>query len=408
MTFCCSALLLNSGDGWTQGREDSFILFKNPAFSFHLKAGLIHVNSPGKEFKSSRDPLTLLESYLNEGYFAVGYIGYEFSRFTEEGFFPVYKKDGESFPDTYFLFFKEDDVISGRVEDLRYLLQITSERNGIDSLDRLYANMGQDEYIKKVERVKDYISSGDVYQVNLSQRFTVPLTISPLSYLLNLYEIQPVPFGCYMDFGGFQVVSGSMELFLRKMGGKLLTKPIKGTRKRGITGEEDAILRAELLSSEKERAENLMIVDLMRNDLGRICKYGNVRVNKLFDVESYTTVHQMVSEVEGCLLNDVKITDIIKTTFPPGSVTGAPKRRAVEIIDELEPHLRGPYCGTLGVFSPNGDFSLSVAIRILVAKENVGTFWVGGGIVWDSDPVKEYEETLIKTRAIKKALGFIE
>ena len=408
MTFSCFTLLLDSGGGWTQEREDSFILFKNPAFSLYLKAGIVHVNSPGKEFKFSRDPLTLLESYLNEGYFAVGYIGYEFSRFTEEGFFPVHNKDGASFPDIYFLFFKQDDVVSGMIEDLKYLLQITSERYSTDSPDRPHANMSRDEYVKKVERVKDYIRNGDVYQVNLSQRFTVPLNISPLSYLLNLYEVQPVPFGCYMDFGEFQVVSGSMELFLRKTGEKLVTKPIKGTRKRGITAEGDAILRAELLSSEKERAENLMIVDLMRNDLGRICRYGTVRVNKLFDVESYATVHQMVSEVEGYLLNDIKVADIIKSTFPPGSVTGAPKKRAVEIIDELEPHLRGPYCGALGVFSPNGDFSLSVAIRILVARENIGTFWVGGGIVWDSDPMKEYEETLIKARATKKALGLIE
>ncbi|HEX3036181.1 MAG TPA: aminodeoxychorismate synthase component I [Thermodesulfobacteriota bacterium] len=413
MTFPCSALFLDSGGGWTQESTNSFTLLKKPAFSLCLKGGIVSVSLPGRELNLSHDPLALLESYLREGYYAAGYFSYEFSRFTEEGFIPIRKKDGESFPDIYFLFFKEEDVISGRIEDLRHLLQTPFqspsplEKRSIDSPGRLHSHMSRNEDVRMFEKVKHYIGSGDVYQVNISQRFTVPLELSPLSYFLKLYNVQPVPFGCYMDFGEFQIVSGSMELFLRKWGRKLTTKPIKGTRKRGITGEGDAILRAELLSSEKERAENLMIVDLMRNDLGRICKYGTVKVNRLFDVESYSTIHQMASEVEGYLHNGIKVADIIRSTFPPGSVTGAPKKRTLEIINELEPHLRGPYCGCLGVFSPHGDFTLSVAIRILVAKEDKGTFWVGGGIVWDSDPEKEYEETLIKARAIKRALGLL-
>jgi anthranilate/para-aminobenzoate synthase component I len=199
-----------------------------------------------------------------------------------------------------------------------------------------------------------------------------------------------------------------MELFLRKTGRKIVTKPIKGTRKKGFSVEEDAILKAELISSQKERAENLMIVDLMRNDLGRVCNYGTVKVNNLFNIESYATLHQMVSEVEGYLKDEIRIGDIIKSTFPPGSVTGAPKRRAVELIDELEPHVRGPYCGAIGIFYPNGDFTLSVGIRIMLVKKCIGTFWVGGGIVWDSDPEKEFDETLVKARAIQKALGIVE
>jgi len=167
-------------------------------------------------------------------------------------------------------------------------------------------------------------------------------------------------------------------------------------------------LKAELISSQKERAENLMIVDLMRNDLGRVCNYGTVKVNNLFNIESYATLHQMVSEVEGYLKDEIRIGDIIKSTFPPGSVTGAPKRRAVELIDELEPHVRGPYCGAIGIFYPNGDFTLSVGIRIMLVKKCIGTFWVGGGIVWDSDPEKEFDETLVKARAIQKALGIVE
>jgi len=405
--------------------EDSFILFRKPAFSIFSEEGTVRGSLRERQVITSRNPLSLLEGYLGEGYVAIGYLGYEFSRFTERGFTPSRKKEGDPFPDAYFHFFKKEDVVSGRIQDMQYLIQPRFQERGDDpwvspiqwgiegedfreTLSHIYPNVTKDEYIRMVGHVKDYIASGDVYQVNLSQRFTAALGFSPFSYFLSLYSVQPVPFGCYMDFGEFQLISGSMELFLRKTGRKLVTKPIKGTRKRGYTNEADAILQAELIGSEKERAENLMIVDLMRNDLGMVCKYGTVKVNRLFNIESYSTLHQMVSEVEGYLEDEVRISDIIEATFPPGSVTGAPKKRALEIIDEIEPHLRGPYCGTLGIFMPNGDFTLSVAIRILVAKKGRGTFWTGGGIVWDSDPEKEYEETLIKAGAIKKALGMIE
>ena len=422
-----SSLFLDSGGGWVNGQENAFILFKSPSFSLFTMEGSTTVVFPKRLFNTSRSPLSLLEGYLGEGYIAVGYLGYEFARFTEEGLTISRQKDGYRFPGAYFLFYKQEDMVSGGIKDLKDLIETPSQKRfGLDRRDdrpgSLYANITKDNYVEMVLGVKEYIASGDVYQVNLSQRFTAILNSSTISYLLDLYKVQPVPFGCYIDFGYFQVISGSMELFLRKIGRKVVTKPIKGTRKRAFTTEEDALLRAELLSSDKERAENLMIVDLMRNDLGRICQYGTVKVNNLFQVESYSTVHQLVSEVEGLLKDGIKTSDIIHATFPPGSVTGAPKRRAMEVIDELEPHFRGPYCGALGIFMPNGDFTLSVAIRILAIRElngagvptslrinrAEGTFWVGGGIVWDSDPEKEYEETLIKARAINKALGIEE
>jgi len=422
-----SSLFLDSGGGWLNSKEGAFILFKRPSFSLFNLEGSTTVILPEGRFNTSRSPISLLEGYLDEGYIAVGYLGYEFSRFTEEGLTVSPQKEGYRFPDTYFLFYKQADVISGEIKDLKHLIATPShKRVGLNSRDAgpggFYSNMTEDKYVEMVLSVKEYIARGDVYQVNLSQRFTVLLNSSPISYLLDLYNVQPVPFGGYIDFGDFQLISGSMELFMRKIGRKVVTKPIKGTRKRAFTTEEDALLRAELLSSDKERAENLMIVDLMRNDLGRICQYGTVKVNGLFQVESYSTVHQLVSEVEGLLNDRIKTSDIISATFPPGSVTGAPKGRAMKVIDELEPHLRGPYCGALGMFMPNGDFTLSVAIRILAIRElkgadvptslginkAEGTFWVGGGIVWDSDPEKEYEETLIKARAINKALGIEE
>jgi aminodeoxychorismate synthase component I len=405
---------LNSGSGWTKDRENDFILFGNPIFSIFSKEEGLTVNLPDRAMTLNREPFSVLEGFLSEGYIAVGYIGYGYSRLTQEGFIPERVKEGGMLPDMYFLFFKEGDVISGNIEDLKYLLQIPGEESFDCVIDRgesarrLHSNMCKEDYIDMVTRAKNYIASGDVYQVNLSQRFTLPLKPSPISCFLNLFEVQPVPYGCYIDFGEFHIISGSMELFLRRKGREIVTRPIKGTRKRGLTVEDDAILKAELISSEKERAENLMIVDLMRNDLGRVCEYGTVKVNKLFNVESYSTLHQMVSEVEGYLKSDTKIADIINSAFPPGSVTGAPKRRALEVIDELEPHSRGPYCGALGIFYPNGDFTLSVSIRILLVKDGVGTLWVGGGIVWDSEPEKEFQETIVKGMATKKALGIVE
>jgi aminodeoxychorismate synthase component I len=270
------------------------------------------------------------------------------------------------------------------------------------------SNMTEASFIQMVERARHYIAKGDIYQANLSQRFEVPFEISPEQFMSKLYRTQPTPFACCLDFGEFQLLSGSMELFLRKTGRKLVTRPIKGTRKRGENKAEDEKLRKELLESEKERAENLMIVDLMRNDLSRVCETGSVRVNKLFEIERYTTLYQMVSEVEGKLRDGVTVKDIIQNTFPPGSVTGAPKVRAMEIIDELEPHLRGPYCGAICFFKPNGDFALSVAIRVLAASGGIGNFWVGGGITWGSVPEKEYEETLVKARAMMKALEAVK
>lgn len=266
-------------------------------------------------------------------------------------------------------------------------------------------NMSRSEYIKMVEKAQSYIKQGDIFQVNLSQKFEVPFKTPARKFLTELYNEQPVPFACHFDFGSYHLISGSMELFLKKRGNKITTRPIKGTRPRKSGKERDREMVNELKESEKENAENIMIVDLMRNDLGRICRFGSVEVKDLLKVETYSTLHQMVSEVEGRLRNDIKIRDIIDATFPPGSVTGAPKHRSMEIIDELEPHQRGPYCGAIGVFRPSGDFTLSVAIRIVTIKEDKAKFWMGGGIVWDSIPEEEYEETLTKAEATVNVLG---
>ncbi|MDA2920044.1 aminodeoxychorismate synthase component I [Desulfobacterota bacterium AH_259_B03_O07] len=402
----CTALFLDSGGGWNPIEENSFALFRKPVFSLISKNGKMEIKNPPKNVELNRSPLLILEDFLKEGFFAVGFIGYEYSRYTLDGFSPTNIKDGDRFPDLNFLFFDIGEINGGRLEDLNHLIsRETNERNdNLEEENVFRPNISKLEYINNVSIAKSYIEKGDIYQINLSRRYTNEFNNSPLEFFLNLYSLQPVPFGCYIDFGEFKLISGSMELFLRKNGSKVVTRPIKGTMKRNSNVRIDKMLISELQTSEKERAENLMIVDLMRNDLSRICKSGTVRVSNLFKVETYSTLHQMVSEVKGYLKSGSQINEIIQNTFPPGSVTGAPKRRTIEIIDEIEPHYRGPYCGAIGIFMPNRDFTLSVAIRITVFKEEIATFWVGGGIVWDSDPEAEYFETLTKAKAIKMAM----
>lgn len=395
------ALLISSGGGWTAKKESAIIL-EHPDISLTFQNGASILKHGERGLKLRKNPLGILEEMLSQGYIGVGYFGYEFFRFWEPNFGRRREKDGRVFPDASLLFFDKNRLQEKRLNELQDDLQAVG---GPKTSDAPQPNMSKADFYQMVERARQYIAEGDIYQVNLSQRFEVPFKIPPELFLAKLYQAQPVPFACCLDFGEFQLISGSMELFLQKNGQQLTTKPIKGTRKRGGVAEEDLKLQQELSESEKERAENLMIVDLMRNDLGRVCEFNSIRAKNLFKIEPYSTLFQMVSEVNGRLRGGVTIEDIIMNTFPPGSVTGAPKRRAMEIIDELEPHLRGPYCGAIGIFMPNGDFTLSVAIRVLAATEGVGTFWVGGGIMWDSVPEFEYEETLIKAQAMTRALG---
>lgn len=403
----CSALLLDSGGGWNQTGESSYICFGKPEFSLSYRYGSLTIHDSFKDIDFNRHPLEILKDVLSDGCIAVGYIAYEYSEFTEEGFSPTRLKEGERFPDMHFLFYKAGDVNSGKMGEFAYEVNEIPGKSitTVGYKPPASPNMSKEEYVEKVKIAKGFIERGDIYQVNLSQRFRAKFDIEPLKFFLNLYHIQPVPYGCYINFGEYKLISGSMELFLRRKGNEIVTKPIKGTKKRGSTSTSDELLIHELASSDKERAENLMIVDLMRNDLGRICNFGTVNVRNLFKIESYSTLHQMVSEVGGSLRSYIRPKDIIENTFPPGSVTGAPKKRTLEIIDVLEPHYRGPYCGVIGIFMPDGDLTLSVGIRIVVIRNDSATFWVGSGIVWDSEPEEEYEETLIKARAILSAMA---
>jgi len=264
------------------------------------------------------------------------------------------------------------------------------------------------EYVAAVEKARQYIIAGDIFEVNLSQRFEAELSIAPYKLYQRLRQINPAPFACYLGFDEVSVVGASPERFLRVQGDHVETRPIKGTRPRGKTSKEDGTLSQELVSSVKDRAENTMIVDLERNDLGRVCRYGTVKVTELAILEVFPTVFHLTSTVVGRLREGKNGIDLLKATFPGGSITGAPKVRAMEIIDELEPTRRSVYTGNIGYLSFNGDLDLNIVIRTFIIKGGKAYYQVGGAVVYDSDPEAEYQETLDKARALVNAINMVE
>jgi para-aminobenzoate synthetase component 1 len=268
----------------------------------------------------------------------------------------------------------------------------------------LGSNFSRGEYLEAVERVLEYIRAGDVFQINLSQRFSAHGRIDPLDLYLRLRHASPAPFAAFLQWQDQAVVSASPELFYETRGSRIVTRPIKGTRPRGRSPKEDARLAAELLGSTKDRAELTMIVDLERNDLGRVCRYGSVVVSEPLRIESFAQVHHLVATVEGELRPGAGAIDIVKAVFPGGSITGAPKIRAMEIIDELEPTRRSVYTGSIGYFSRFGTSAFNITIRTMLVEGSRVSYQVGGGIVADSDPEVEFEETLHKGRALRAVL----
>ena len=285
------------------------------------------------------------------------------------------------------------------------------------------SNFTKAEYLAAIESIRESIRRGDTYQTNLTQQLTanLPPDLTSQQIFYRLRRDHPAPFAAYIKRLDSTVVSASPERFIKISGNagrgessfskQITTSPIKGTRPRGSTATEDAELRHELLTSAKDRAENTMIVDLLRNDLGRVCEYGSVRVEKLCDLEEHPTLLHLVSTVTGDLRSDIKISEILKAVFPCGSITGAPKISTMRIIDQIETADRGLSMGAIGYYIPHTGFGLpetwdlSVAIRTMVIRDNIATFNVGGGIVIDSDPEMEFEETLVKAQALLNAIG---
>jgi len=296
-----------------------------------------------------------------------------------------------------------------RLEKLESVLQSVSRpsaqraRNPRDVIAE--PNMTHDQYVAKVRKSIRHIEAGDIYQVNLTQRFSVASPSTPFQLYRRLREVCPSPFAAYLPYDDFSVISASPELFLQLRGKRVITRPIKGTCPRGTHALDDARRRFLLNQSEKERAELNMIVDLLRNDLGRVCEFGSVRVLSDGDIESHPNVHHRVATIEGRLAEGHDWGDLLRATFPGGSITGAPKIRAMRIISELEPTTRGVYCGTIGWIGLDGSATFNVAIRTMVHVGNIVHAYAGGAITADSDPEAEYQETLAKATGMFRALG---
>ncbi|UCD86074.1 MAG: aminodeoxychorismate synthase component I [Deltaproteobacteria bacterium] len=360
----------------------------------------------------------------------VGYLSYDLRHFIES--LPAEAVDDLGFPDCYFAFYDQvlaydhkkrkwllcelnlgDKNRGGRTELLTSASLIKKRLSGVPATaeleepwqDELESNFTREDYLRAVERALEYIRAGDIYQVNLSQRFHTRIHLPPNQLYLRLRSINPAPFSCYLNFDGITVASSSPERFLRVQGQSVETRPIKGTRPRGRTPREDKQLKKELLASKKDRAELNMIVDLERNDLGRVCDYGSVRVARHAACETYATVFHLVSTVEGKLLPGNNVIKLLKASFPGGSITGAPKIRSMEIIDELEPTARSVYTGSIGYLGFNRQADLNIAIRTILIKGREAYFQVGGGIVADSTPEGEYQETLDKGKALMQSLN---
>ncbi|WP_454839566.1 aminodeoxychorismate synthase component I [Pseudomonas hormoni] len=351
----------------------------------------------------------------------MGYLSYDFGRHLEH--LPSQARDDLQLPDARFGLY-DWALISDHQRMTSQLVfhpsLIDSERQRLITLFTqpavaaveafqlkapMQADLSADQYRQALERIQQYIQAGDCYQVNFAQRFRAECEGDPWAAYCALRAACPTPFSGFQSLpAGGAVLSLSPERFVKVSERHVETRPIKGTRPRGLTAAEDAANAAELLASPKDRAENLMIVDLLRNDLGRTCRIGSVRVPELFSLESYPNVHHLVSSVTGELADDRDALDLIAGSFPGGSITGAPKIRAMQIIDELEPTRRGLYCGSLLYLDVRGEMDSSIAIRSLLVKDGQVCCWGGGGIVADSEWQAEYQESITKVKVLLDTL----
>ncbi len=412
------------------------------------RGGITELREGGRAKFFSGDPFAILADFLRRYEFerdcgdeipaflggGIGYISYDAGRWLER--LPGMSIDDRELPDLHLGFYdtlavfdhakgtchavafkKPVEAGEGALHRLRRLAEFLEgweekPRPGFAAeRGRMRSCFTERGYIQAVSKAKEYIREGDIFQVNLSQRFTLRLRGEPYALYYNLRKTNPAPFSAFLGFGEVAVASSSPERFLRARGGEVETRPIKGTRPRAAVAEEDERLARELLMSEKDSAEHVMIVDVERNDFGRVCVPGSVRVPELMSLESYATVHHLVSTVVGKLSPGMGLVDILRASFPGGSITGAPKIRAMEIIEEIEPVRRGIYTGSVVYCGFDGYMDSSIVIRTFVAsrsgsaREWLLDFHVGGGIVADSDPKDEYQETLDKAKGLLAALG---
>ncbi|MHB8996967.1 MAG: anthranilate synthase component I [Armatimonadota bacterium] len=372
---------------------------------------------------------------------AVGYLGYDMVRFFED--LPDKNPDDLDLPESQFMFadtlvifdhvmhrvrvlaqaFIEDDPQTAYWDAVRRIEEVVSVLTGPlperesktpgqtvmpDDPSALPSTMTKAQHREAVLKAKEYIAAGDAIQVVLAHRLQAQLGVDPFDLYRSLRAINPSPYMYYLSFGDLKIIGASPEILVTEDAGKVVTRPIAGTRRRGRTQEEDLALERELLADEKELAEHIMLVDLHRNDIGRVCEPGSVQVDALMNVERYSHVMHIVSNVIGKLRSDKDQFDVLRACFPAGTVSGAPKIRAMEIIEELEPVRRGPYAGAVGYFSFSGSMDTCITLRTMVMKGETCYFQAGGGIVADSEPEAEYKETLMKMGALLDAARMAE
>ncbi|MCY6484691.1 aminodeoxychorismate synthase component I [Clostridium aestuarii] len=349
----------------------------------------------------------------------IGYFSYDLGRNLEQ--LPEIAFEDVDIPHCYFNFY-DNVIVIDHVNNKVYLTALgilkEPEKSICSIKDKIHkgkkvkhtkfkqtklhfdSNFNKEEYIKTVDKVREYIKNGDIYITNLTQRFTCSTKKEPYEVYKNLRSINPAPFAAFMKLSGFSIVSSSPERFLKIRNGVVETRPIKGTRPRGENKEEDFKNRQELINSEKDKSELLMIVDLERNDLSRVCKPKSVKVTEIFKLEEYSTVYHLVSTIKGELQDECTSIDCIKACFPGGSITGDPKIRSMEIIDELEKVRRNIYTGCIGYIGFDDNVDLNIVIRTILMKDDKAYMGVGGGITWESDSEAEYYETLDKAKAL--------
>lgn len=421
------AVFLDSGfPSSNQGRYD--IIAADPVCTLVTHGETTEITCNGATIKSAENPFDLVKQQLRSfpsfsadlndlpfGGGAIGYFSYDLARRLEA--LPAIAKDAEHIAEMAVGIYQWAVVVDhqqqksylvgncGRQKWQDLIRQFSHkpasrEHHAFKVVGEIKSNMDRDFYVRAFNRIKHYLKEGDCYQVNLTQRFAADCEGDSWTAYQTLRKLNAAPFSCYLNLPEVRILSSSPERFLKLTHGTVETKPIKGTRPRKQDYAEDQQQIKDLEASPKDRAENLMIVDLLRNDISKTCKSGSVKVPVLFDVESYATVHHLVSTVTGRLADDQHALDLLKSCFPGGSITGAPKIRAMEIIEELEPNRRGVYCGAIGYIGFNGNMDTNIAIRTLVHSENTIRFWAGGGIVNDSVAEEEYQESFDKAAAM--------
>lgn len=431
-------LILLESSGFDSSDLRISYLFFEPLKIVFLRDEKLHEICNGREKVIEGDPLDYLKFLLTKEHNSstnkfygglVGYFSYDFGRRFEN--IKSNKKSITNLPELFFGLYTNCLIYNHRINKWEYRTSPANEEilnKNLEELNRkflvnkklsstinksfpvinLKSNYTYEEYIKSVIKAKYYIREGDIYQVNLTQQFYGATNIPATEIYGRVRKVNPAPYSAIMYLGNNQyVLSSSPELFLKVDDGYVTTKPIKGTIRRGENADQDELLKKQLLNSEKDAAELTMIVDLERNDLNRVCETGSVDVKYLKKVETFASVHHLVSEIVGKLKNDCDVFDLIKASFPGGSITGAPKIRAMQIIEELEPNNRGVYTGAIGYIGFNDHSEFNIAIRTISYDNGLLSIGLGGGIVADSVPELEYQETLQKGKSIFEALGAV-